>query len=173
MWLSYCGTLWFGIVNYDDRRCVDLLASLPEVNADRIGCLGLSGGGFRSTYLTGMEPRIRASVITGWMTSLPTSLDLPYAVHTYMFEPFGLHAYLDHPDVAALAAPGCAVFVQNCARDRLFTRRGMETAISKIQAVYADLQHSERFTSRFYDVPHEFNIGMQRDAFQWLEKWLA
>jgi hypothetical protein len=49
----------------------------------------------------------------------------------------------------------------------------METAISKIQAVYADLKHSERFTSRFYDVPHEFNIGMQQDAFQWLEKWLG
>lgn len=172
IWLSYCSTLWFGIVNYDDRRCVDLLASLPEVDANRIGCLGLSGGGFRSTYLAGMEPRIRASVITGWMTSLPTTLDLPSPVHQYMFEPFGLHAYLDHPDVAALSAPDCAIFVQNCARDHLFTRRGMEKAISKIQSVYADLKYPDRFSSRFYDVPHQFNVQMQQDAFQWLEKGL-
>jgi cephalosporin-C deacetylase-like acetyl esterase len=35
-----------GIINYDDGRSVDVLASLPEVGADRIGCLGLSSGGY-------------------------------------------------------------------------------------------------------------------------------
>lgn len=172
MWLSFSGTSWGGIVNYDDRRSVDVLASLAEVDANRIGCLGLSGGGFRSTYLAGMEPRIKAAVITGWMTSLPTTVDMPYSVHPYMFDPFGLHANLDHPDVASLAAPTCATFVQNCARDRLFTRAGMQSAADKIQSVYADLKHPERFRMRFYDVPHQFNLEMQRDAFEWLERWL-
>jgi dienelactone hydrolase len=172
MWFGFAGTKWGGIVNYDDRRCVDLLQSLPEVNAQRIGCLGLSGGGFRSTYLAGMDPRIKAAVITGWMTSLPTTLDIHRQVHTYMFSPFGVQAYLDHPDVASLAAPDCALFVQNCAQDGLFTRAGMDAAVEKIRAVYADLKQPERFRGQFYDVPHEFNAGMQEDAFRWLERWL-
>ena len=172
-WLSFSGTSWMGIVAHDDRRSVDLLASLPEVDALRIGCVGLSGGGYRSTYLTGLDSRIRASVIVGWMTSLPTTLDIPYSVHAGLFDAFGVHANLDHPDIASLAAPDCAIFVQNCARDRLFTRSGMETAIQKIRSVFADQKHAERFKGEFYDVPHQFNIEMQNDAFAWLEKWLA
>ena len=172
-WLSFSGASWMGIVNYDDRRSVDVLATLPEVDAGRIGCLGLSGGGYRSTYLSGMEPRIRASVITGWMTSLPTTLDIPYSVHSGLFDAFGAHAGLDHPDIATLAAPQCSIFVQNCGRDRLFTRAGMEAAAAKIKAVYADQKHPERFQAKFYDVPHQFNTEMQEDAFRWLEKWLA
>lgn len=171
-WLSFCGTSWMGIVNHDDRRSVDVLESLPEVDSKRIGCLGLSGGGYRSTYLTGMEPRIKASIITGWMCSLPTILDLPYSSHSALFDAFGLHSNLDHPDIASLAAPDTAVFVQNCARDRLFTRAGMESAAEKIRAVFADLKHPERFRSKFYDVPHQFNVEMQEEAFAWLDRWL-
>lgn len=172
-WLSFCGTSWMGIVNYDDRRAVDVLAAMPEVDASRIGCLGLSGGGYRSTYLAGMEPRIRAAVITGWMTSLPTTLDIPYQVHSALFDAFGSHASLDHPDIASLAAPDCALFVQNCARDRLFTRAGMDAAADKIRAVYAALKRPERFRAAYYDVPHQFNAAMQQEAFEWLEKWLG
>ncbi len=172
-WLSFSGVSWMGIVNHDDRRAVDVLASLPEVDASRIGSVGLSGGGYRSTYLTGMDPRIKASIITGWMTSLPTTLDIPYSVHSALFDAFGVHAELDHPDIATLAAPACAIFVQNCAQDRLFTRAGMDSAAEKIRAVYADLRRPERFRSKFYDVPHQFNAEMQNEAFDWLEKWLG
>ena len=171
-WLSFCGSNWLGIVNYDDRRSVDLLVSLPEVDPKRIGALGLSGGGYRSTYLTGMEPRVRASVITGWMTSLPTTLDIATGVHSALFDAFGLHTSLDHPDVATLGAPNCAVFVQDCARDQLFTRAGMELAANKIRHVYDDLHQSDRFAMKFYDVPHQFNVEMQDDAFRWLDRWL-
>lgn len=171
-WLGFCGTSWLGIVNFDDRASVDVLSASPEVDPHRIGCLGLSGGGYRSTYLTGMEPRIRASIITGWMTALPTTLEITHSVHVGLFDAFGLHAYLDHPDVASLAAPECAIFVQDCKQDRLFTRDGMRSAADKIRYVYADLKHPERFEAKVYDVPHQFNAQMQDEAFAWLERWL-
>lgn len=73
-----------------------------------------------------------------------------------MFDPFGVHAFLDHPDIASLAAP-CAIFVQNCARDTLFSRPGMESAPWR-KSVYTDLRHHpERFRSEFYDAAREFN----------------
>jgi hypothetical protein len=89
-----------------------------------------------------------------------------------MFDPFGVHAWLDHPDIATLGAPDCAIFVQNCARDTLFTRAGMDSAVEKIRAVFMDLKQAGRFRSQYYDVPHEFNIEMQEDAFSWLDRWL-
>jgi dienelactone hydrolase len=172
MWLSYTGTLWGGIVAQDDRRGVALLASLPEVDAGRIGCVGLSGGGYRATYLAGLEPRIKAGIIVGWMSSLPTTLDLPYPVHIYMMNPPGVHARLDHPDIASLGAPDCAIFVQHCGRDRLFTGAGMDAASDKIRQVYEEIGRPERFQSRTYDVPHSFDRPMQEDAFAWLDRWL-
>lgn len=121
MQLSFNGINWIGIVNRDDRRSVDLLASLPTVDPKRIGCLGLSGGAFRSTYLAGMDSRIRAAVITGWMSTLPSTGHIPYSTHSDMYDAFGLHSVLNHPDVATLGAPECAILVQKCKRDRLFT----------------------------------------------------
>ena len=171
--LAIAGTTWLGIMNYDDRRSVDVLASLPEVDPERIGCVGLSIGGYRATYPTGMDSRIRASVIAGWMTSLPTTLDIPYTVVAGLLDAASVHAALDHPDIATLAAPGCAVFVQNCLRDRLFTTAGMQASCEKIRDVYRDLGSPERFRSKFYDVPHQFNIEMQEAAFAWLERWLG
>ena len=170
--MSFAGMTWGGIITYDDRRAVDLLSSLPEVDKEKIGCAGLSGGGFRATYLAGMESRIKAAVIVGWMTSLPTTTDIPYPVHRDMFDPFGVHSNLDHPDVASLAAPDCAIFVQNCGRDRLFTRAGMDAAVEKLASVYAQLRQPGKFQGRYYDVPHQFNVQMQEDAFRWLERWL-
>jgi hypothetical protein len=119
---------------------------------------------------------IRAVIITGWMTALPTTFDITHSVVAVLPDVPGLHASLDHPDVATLAAPDCAIFVQNCGRDQLFTRAGMEESAEKIRRVYQDLQdlgHPDRFQMRFYDVPHQFNVKMQEDAFAWLEKWVA
>jgi dienelactone hydrolase len=171
-WLAFAGTSWMGIVNYDDRRAVDLLSSFPEVDRKRIGCAGLSGGGYRATYLLGADPRIKAGVIVGWMTSLPTTLDISYSVHANLFDAFGLHSMMDHSDVASLAAPDAAIFIQNCVQDRLFTREGMDRAVQKIERVYRELGRSDFFRFRYYDVPHQFSAEMQEDAFRWLEERL-
>ena len=133
--------------SWDDYDAAALVALYTRV--DRSSSLyGLSGGGYRSTYLTGLDSRIRASVIVGWMTSLPTTLDIPYSVHAGLFDAFGVHANLDHPDIASLAAPDCAIFVQNCARDRLFTRSGMETAIQGVRVFRGAVGAHRKFRHR-------------------------
>jgi dienelactone hydrolase len=170
--LGYTGLNWLGIVSYDDMRAVDLLVSLPEVDSRRIGCIGLSGGGFRSTYLAGRDARIRAGVIVAWMNTLPTTLDLAEKSHADIFDSYVVHAGLDHPDVASLGAPDCALFVLNCGRDELFTAKGMRLAVEKIRSVYQGMNHANKFQARVYDVPHLFNTQMQKDAFLWLDRWL-
>jgi dienelactone hydrolase len=42
------GTTWPGIYAYEDRRSLDYLAARKEIDPERIGCCGLSGGGIRS-----------------------------------------------------------------------------------------------------------------------------
>ncbi len=49
---------WPGIVFRDDIRTVDYLVTRPEVDPKRIGCLGISMGGYRSCYLAALDDRI-------------------------------------------------------------------------------------------------------------------
>ena len=48
----------------------------------------------------------------------------------------------------------------------------MEAAVKTIGDVYAKAGIADRFTSRFYDVPHQFNVQMQDDAFAWFDTQL-
>ena len=49
----------------------------------------------------------------------------------------------------------------------------MEEAAEKIRRFYQDFGHPELFQMKFYDVPHQFNVKMQEEAFEWLEKWVG
>ncbi len=170
--LEYAGTTWLGIVAHDDRLSLEFLKSLPEVDAERVGAVGLSGGGHRATYLVGTATGLKAACIVGWMTTLRSVPAIHQPVHADIPVGAGLYRCLDHPDVACVGAPECALFVQNCEQDALFTYDGMQDAARKIEDVYRGLGASERFQYRFYDVPHRFDVAMQADAFAWLDRWL-
>src|SRR5581483_1623341 len=51
--LFSAGTTWPGVFTAEDQRALDYLCSRPDVDARRVGCAGLSGGGLRTVYLTG------------------------------------------------------------------------------------------------------------------------
>lgn len=170
--LVFAGASWPGIVAWDDLRTVDYLVSRPEVDAKRIGCLGISMGGYRTIYLAALEDRIKAACITGFMSSVRPMLKAHLDTHSWVHFLPGLHGYLDLPDVAALAAPR-ALLVQQCARDRLFPSAGMKEAVNKIAAVYTQARAANQFAGRFHDVPHQFTRAMQDEAFAWLDQHLG
>lgn len=168
--ITATGTTWGGIHVWDDRRAIDYLCSRSDVDPARIGCAGLSGGGFRTAMAIGADPRIKAACVSGWMTGFADLLP-QHLRHTWMVFTPGLRRALDLPDVAALHAPG-ALLVQQCRRDHLFPLAGMEAAVAKIGQVYAKAGLPERFRGSFHDVPHSFTPAMQEEAFAWLDRWL-
>jgi dienelactone hydrolase len=169
--LTLAGLTWPGVVFWDDIRTLDYLASRPEVDPRRIGCLGVSMGGYRSLYLAALDERIKAACVVGFMSSVRPMMRAHLDTHSWVHYLPGLHRYLDLPDVAALAAPR-PLLVQQCARDRLFPTEGMKEAVRKIAAAYEKAGVKDRFDGRFYDVPHVFNVPMQDEAFDWLDRHL-
>lgn len=165
------GATWPGIMLHDDRKSIDFLLTREEVDPGRIGCCGLSLGGMRSYLLAGLDGRMKASVVAGWMTTAASMLDNRCRDQSDMVYIPGLTALMDIPDLASLSAPN-AMLVQQCSRDDLYNLKGMEDACDKIGAIYGKLGLSDRFQAAFYDNGHEFNLKMQEEAFQWLEKWL-
>lgn len=165
------GLTWPGIVFWDDMRTVDYLTTRPEVDPQRIGCIGISMGGYRSFYLTALDERIRAAVVVGFMSTVQSMLPAHIDTHSWVHFLPGLHTWLDWPDVASLAAPR-ALLVQQCTQDQLFPLSGMRASVDLIAKAYEKAGFKNRFAGKFYDVPHRFTIAMQDDAFRWLDQQL-
>ena len=165
------GSTWPGIMFHGDRISVDYLLTRPEVDPARIGCIGLSIGGFRSAHLFALDPRISACVDAGWMTTYTMQIDNHLRHHTWMIYVPRQLEFLDLPDVVSLSVPKPLMII-NCEKDGLYTIDAMKAAADKIGNIYKKLNATEYFVTRWYNVPHSFNIEMQNDAINWLERWL-
>jgi dienelactone hydrolase len=171
---KYCnllGTSLAGVVAYEDRIATNYLLSRSDVLIDRVGCVGLSGGGNRAALLNATHDHIAATVIVGLMTTYEGLLDHNMS-HTWMLFPFGWARYGDWPDIAACRAP-VPLLVQYDLEDHLFSETGMRAAHAQLTAHYASVDHPENYVGQFYPGPHKFDVEMQTAAFAWLKQRLT
>jgi dienelactone hydrolase len=169
--LAYAGLTWPGIIGWDDMRTVDFLLTRPEIDPARIGCMGVSMGGWRSLVLSGLDDRIAAGCVVGFMSTAKPMMRKHMDTHSFVHFIPRLHDKLDLPDVVALRAPK-PLLVQQCSRDGLFPLEGMRESVEKIAQIYAKTGSGSAFLGKFYDERHIFNVEMQNDAFAWFDKWL-
>lgn len=168
----FCGgTTWPGVFVGEDQRALDYLCARPDVDARRVGCCGLSGGGLRTVYLSGADERIKCSAAVGMMTTWRDYLLNKCYTHTWMIYIPGLPHELDYPEILGLALPN-PVMVLNNRQDQLFTLPEMERADGILKEVYGKAKAADRYQAKFYDGPHKFDRAMQKDAFEWFDKWL-
>jgi len=165
------GATWPGIIGFDDVRSVDYLLTRPEVDANRVGCLGLSLGGFRAAFLAGLHPSLRSSVVTCWMTAYEPMLANYATRHTWMIHAPGLYQDLDLPDVVSMTAPN-HLLVQYGRLDTLFPNEGKEKAANKIRSTFEAAGVGANCRNTFYDQPHMFSKKMQHEALEWFGKTL-
>jgi len=160
-----------GIINFDDRVAVNVLASRRDVDAGNLGCVGFSGGGFRAVLLQATCPRIRVSVAGGCMCTYEEMFD--HCVDNHAWLGF-LPAWAQHgewPDVAACRAPS-PLMVVNCWADGGCTVPGIKAAHRRIAAHYKSVGKPENYKGAFYTGQHRFDIPMQDAAFEWMERRL-
>ena len=169
--LFSAGMTWPGVFVSDDQQALDYLASRPDVDATRIGCGGLSGGGLRTVMLSGADERIRCACAVGMMTTWRDYLLNKSHTHTWMCYVPGLPRELDYPEILGLVAPN-PVLVLNNNQDALFTLSEMQRADRMLQDVYKKAGAAERYKASFYDGPHKFDAPMQKEAFDWFDRWL-
>ncbi len=169
--LLCAGTTWPGVFTGEDQRALDYLCSRPDVDASRVGCCGLSGGGLRTVFLTGLDPRIKCSCCAGMMTTWRDYLLNKSYTHTWMVYIPGMPHDLDYPEILGLNLPN-PVLVLNNLQDDLFTVPEMQRADRILTEVYRRAGLSDRYRARFYPGPHKFDLEMQAEAFRWFDRWL-
>jgi dienelactone hydrolase len=169
--LFCAGTTWPGLFVSDDQRALDVLCARADVDPERVGCCGLSGGGLRTVFLTGADERIRCSCAVGMMTTWRDYLLHKSHTHTWMCYLPGLPPDLDYPEILGLGAPN-PILVLNNNQDQLFTLPEMQRADTILTEVYAKAGAADRYKASFYEGPHKFDREMQAEAFAWFDRWL-
>jgi dienelactone hydrolase len=169
--LFCAGTTWPGVFTGEDQRALDVLCARDDVDPARVGCAGLSGGGLRTVYLSGLDDRIACSCCVGMMTTWRDYLLNKCYTHTWMIYIPGLPPDLDYPEILGLHAPR-PVLVQNNTEDDLFTIEEMRRADRILGEHYAKAGAADRYRCAFHPGPHKFDLAMQDEAFAWFERWL-
>jgi len=169
--LFCAGTTWPGVFLAEDQRALDVLCARADVDATRVGCGGLSGGGMRTVFLGGVDDRIRCAVTVGMMTTWRDYLLHKCFTHTWMIYVPLLPRDLDYPEILGLRLPKPAL-VQNNNEDPLFTLPEMQRADTMLREAYDRAGASENYRCSFYPGPHKFDAEMQQEAFAWFDRHL-
>jgi len=169
--LFCAGTTWPGVTVAEDQRALDVLCSRSDVDDSRVGCGGLSGGGLRTVFLGGIDPRVQCAVCAGMMTTWQDFLLYKSHTHTWMIYVPLLPQEMDYPEILGLRVP-LPTMVLNNSDDSLFTLPEMERANTMLHQIYAKAGAEDQYQCHFYPGPHKFDLQMQATAFDWFERWL-
>ncbi len=165
---------------WNNHRAIDVLETMPEVDHDKIGCIGHSLGGHNSLFTAVFDQRIRAVVtscgftpfhdyfggkIAGWTSDryMPRLRDI-----------YGNDADrvpFDFYEVLTAIAPR-AVFINAPLHDSNFDVVGVKKAVAAVGPAYKLRQASERLTVRYPDSAHDFPDEVRREAYGWLREQL-
>ena len=86
---------------WDALRCLDYLATRPEVDTNRIAVAGLSLGGETTMYVAALDERVKTVCSSGWLTTVENMKQ----GHCPCWNFPGLEEHFDFADIFACVAP--------------------------------------------------------------------
>ena len=159
-------------MTYDDISSTDFLASLPMVDAKRIGCVGCSMGAYRSWMLSALSDRIRVGASICWMITTDAQLTRRFGRKenggfANCFP--GLRQYLDYPHIASLACPKPMLFISGT-KDKLFPVPGVKDAFAEMHKVWKSQGVDNLLDTELWDIPHSCGLKAQEKMLEFLDK---
>jgi dienelactone hydrolase len=152
---------------YDVMRAIDWIETRKELDARRVGCMGISGGGTVTTFAAALEPRIRAAMISGYLNTFRDSvMSLAHCIDNYVP---GILNWAEMYDVAGLIAPR-PLFVESGMKDDIFPVEASKASFARVQKVYEVLGAGALVQQEVFNDIHSF-CGVQGLPF--LAKHLA
>ena len=159
---SLWGIDWLGIQLWNSIRSVDFLQSLPDVDSDRIGCTGASGGGTQTFLLTAVDDRVKVSA--------PVNMISHYMQGGCICEnQANLRLDTNNMEIAALMAPRPQLMV-SASGD--WTRETPRVEFPAVQSVYRLLGAADKVQTMQAMADHNFNRESREAVYAWFGRWL-
>lgn len=156
---------WFGL------RALDYLCSRPEVDADRIGMTGRSGGGAYTWFVAALDDRVKVACPVAGITDLQNHVvdgcvdghcDCMYFVNTHRW---------DYAQLAALIAPR-PLLLGNSDKDRIFPLDGVLRIHEQVRRIYNLHGANTNLGLLITEGPHEDTQDLQVPVFRWFNRFL-
>jgi len=195
--LDLVGSNVLGIFYLAMRRGLDYLASLPQVDPNRLGVTGVSGGGWQTIILSSLDPRVSVMVEVAGFGPLQTIITHPVDTNCDEQDPPDLLRGRDYTHLVAMRAPRPTLLIHNaedtcCFRADLvkpynyediksfFKLFGKEDNLAWYENrdpgthnYYLDnREHAYRFFTRHFNMPiaaHEIPSGAEIKTYKQLE----
>ena len=155
---------------WDGIRSLDYLVSRPEVDPERIGCTGNSGGGTLTSYLMATDDRILAAAPSCYLTSLSRLFQTigPQDGEQNITAQVALG--IDHADYVTMRAPKPTLIVT--ATHDFFCIDGSWDSFREAKRLYGILGFGERVDLFEYPDKHGFSQPRREAALRWMRRWL-
>jgi dienelactone hydrolase len=153
---------------WDLQRALDVLVGHALVDPNRIGAAGLSYGGTATLFLTALDARVRAAVVSGYLSSWHSAHAVPWNMCGSQIMDGQLGA-IEHLDVAALVAPR-PLLVESGADDPIFPVGAARATVARLHDIYTTLDApADALVHDVFDGDHRWH-GAETDAF--FGRWL-
>jgi hypothetical protein len=155
---------------WDGMRGIDYLQSRPEIDPNRIGCTGNSGGGTQTAYLMALDDRILAAAPSCYITSFERLLSTigPQDAEQNIYGQ--LDFGMDHAAYLMMRAPKPTLI---CAATKdFFDIEGTWATFRYAKRLYSRMGFAERVDLIENDAPHNYNELQRQSVVRWMARWL-
>jgi cephalosporin-C deacetylase-like acetyl esterase len=155
---------------WDGVRALDYLASRPEVDPERLGCTGNSGGGTLTAYLMAFDDRIAAAAPSCYITSLERLFATigPQDAEQNLTGQVALG--IEHADFVTMRLPKPTLLCVGT--QDFFDIDGSWTAFREAKEIYGIVEQGERVDIFESNEPHGFTHPRRQAAMRWMRRWL-
>ena len=156
---------------WDGIRSIDYLASREEIDPDRIGLTGNSGGGLVTTLLMALDERVVCAAPSCYITHVKEMLhtqgpgDSEQQVYGEIAQGLG------HADYLMIRAPK-PTLICAATRDDMFDISGTWRSLREAKRFYGRLGYPERVDLVEADVVHGFFRPLREGMARWMRRWL-
>lgn len=155
---------------WDGIRAIDLVASLPQVDANRIGVAGCSGGGTLTAYIAAVDDRVRAAAPACYITSWEEQLKVTGPQDAEQQFPDQLREGFDHADFLIAAAPKPYLICSTT--EDFFPIAGARQTYLEAKEHYNRFGAEDRIA--WFTAPggHGMGADTRGAIYGWMRKWL-
>jgi cyanophycinase len=160
-----------GVECWNGMRGIDYLISRPDVDAERIGVTGISGGGASTVWIAAADERVKVAVPVSGMSDLQSYVsnkvinghcDCMFLVNTYRWE---------WTTIAALIAPRPMLFA-NSDNDTIFPMDGNRRIIARLRQVYRMYDKPDLVDEHVSKGGHDYRPDLRVAVFKWFHTHL-
>jgi hypothetical protein len=166
------GQVLWGMMVYDSLRALDFLIARNDVDAARIGTVGMSMGSTMAWWVAALDERIKVTVDINCLTDFQSLIDAHgLSLHgVYYFVP-GLLKHFSTSQINALIAPRAHLGLAGL-QDKLTPVAGLDVIDRDLQQVYAAAGHPDRWKLLRYDVPHVETPEGRKEIIAFLQRYM-